>query len=150
MEARLGRAFLPICLIVFAGVGGAQQSAPSKQPAVPAETPSQFYLRYRSAVQNASNLDDVTKFWQHSLVAEFKQAPPEQRADLAGFKRMYSMLSDVTVVSMSIDTGGSTATIKLAGKTADGKTLNGAASFVQEDGGWKLAAPEEWKEQTAK
>jgi hypothetical protein len=139
-----------MCLVVACAAVGAQQDAPSKQPAGPQETPAQFYLRYRSTVQSASNLDEVMRFWQRSLVDGFKQAPPDQRTDLAGFKRIYSMLSDVNVVSVSIATGGSTATMKLAGKTADGKKMSGSVSLVEEDGGWKLAAPEDWQEQSSK
>jgi hypothetical protein len=136
--------------LVACAVVGDQQTAPPKQPAGPAETPSQFYLRYRSAAQSATSLDEIMRFWQKSLVAEFKQAPPDQRVDLAGFKRLYNMFSDVSVVSVSIRTGGSTATMKLAGKTTDGKKMSGTASLVQEDGGWKLAAPEDWQEQSSK
>ena len=69
--------------------GRCAQAAPPKQPAGPQETPSQFYSRYRSAIQNAKSLDEVTKFWQRSLAAEFKQAPPDQRVDLAGLQRLY-------------------------------------------------------------
>lgn len=137
--------------VLQAGVGaGAQQTATPKPTTRPAETPSQFYLRYRSAVQGASNLDEIMRFWQKSLVAEFKQAPAEQRADLGTFKRMYGMLSDVTVVNVSIAPGGATATMKLSGKTADGTTIRGTALVVREDGGWKLAAPEDWQEQSQK
>jgi len=141
------RAFLPMWLVLGATMLVAQHTAAPKPTTGRAETPSQFYLRYRSAVQSASNLDDVTRFWQKSLVAEFKQAPADQRADLPAFKRMYGMLSDVSVVSVSIAPGGSTATIKLSGKTADGTTISGTAFVVREDGGWKLGAPEDWQEQ---
>jgi hypothetical protein len=143
------RVLVPMCLVVACAVVDARQDAPPKQPAGPQETPSQFYLRYRSTVQSARNLDEVMSFWQRSLVDGFKQAPPDQRADLAGFKRMYNMLSDVNVVSVSIATGGLTATMKLAGKTADGKKMSGTVSLVEEDGGW-LAAPEDWQEQSSK
>ena len=147
MMKSLLRVFLAVSLLP-AGVAGTQQKAqPNQAKRNPAETPSQFYLRYRSAVQGASSVDDVTKFWQKSLVAEFKQAPPDQRADLAAFKRMYNMLSGVTVVSESIATGAtgaSVATLKLKGTTGDGVTMSGTASLVREDGGWKLAAPEDW------
>ena len=66
------RAFLPMWLVLGATMLVAQHTAAPKPTTGRAETPSQFYLRYRSAVQSASNLDDVTRFWQKSLVAEFK------------------------------------------------------------------------------
>jgi hypothetical protein len=148
MMTSLLRVFLAACLLPTGVAAGVQQAAKPNQPKRnPRESASQFYLRYRSAVQNASTVDEVTRFWQKSLVAEFKQAPPDQRADLAGFKRMYNMLSDVSVVSESIGTdatGVSIATLKLRGTTADGVTMSGTASLVQEGGGWKLAAPEDW------
>ena len=148
MMKSLLRAFLAVSLLPAGVATGAQQKPrPNQARRNPAETPSQFYLRYRSAVQNAGSLDEVTRFWQKSLVAEFNQAPPDQRADLAGFKRMYNMVSDVIVVSESLTTsatGASVATLKLRGTTADGVTMNGTASLVHEDGGWKLAAPEDW------
>ncbi len=141
------RAFLAMCLMLIGAVAGAQQTAtPNRRPVPPAETPSQFYLRYRAAVQSASSLDEVTRFWQKSLVTEFTQAPPDQRADLAAIKRGYGMLTDVSVVSVSLASGGSSATMTLAGKTVEGKTKSGTASLVREDGGWKVAAPEDWQE----
>ncbi len=138
-------------LVMACAVFGAQQTATPNQAAGPAtETPSQFYVRYRSAALNASSLDEVMKFWKKSLVAEFTQAPPDQRVDLAAFKRMYSRLSDVSVVSVSVASDGSIATMKLTGKTADGKRMSGTTSLVLEDGGWKLGAPEDWQEQNPK
>jgi hypothetical protein len=145
------RAFFAFC-VLHAGIVTATQQIASPNPGTgnATETPSQFYLRYRSAVQNANSLDEVTKFWQKSLAAEFNQAPPDQRVDLAAMKRMYAKHSDVTVVGVSIGAGGSTATMKLTGKTADGKTTSGAVSVVQENGSWKVAAPEEWQEPSSK
>jgi hypothetical protein len=145
------RAFLAMCLVLIGAAAGAQQTATVKRPAgSPTETPAQFYFRYRTAVQNASSLDEVTRFWQKSLVTEFMQAPPDQRADLAAFKRMYGMLSDVSLVSVSSASDGSSATVSLAGKTADGTTISGTASLVREGGGWRLAAPEVWQDRPPK
>lgn len=151
MRKSLLRALLALCMLP-AGIAAAVQ-----QPATPnpgrgnaTETPSQFYSRYRSAVENAKSLDEVTKFWQRSLAAEFNQAPPDQRVDLAALKRLYGKVSDVNVVNVSIAPGGSTATMRLTGTTADGKRMNGTASLVQEGGEWKLAAQEDWGEQSSK
>ncbi len=148
MMNSLLRVFLAACLLPAGIAAGAPQKPTADQAKRNrTETPSQFYLRYRAAIRAAESLDEVTKFWQRSLVAEFNQAPPDQRADLAGFKRMYNMLSNVAVVSESLTTsatGASVATLKLRGTTVDGVTMNGTASLVHEDGGWKLAAPEDW------
>src|SRR4249920_1221347 len=127
MRKRPFRAFLTMCVMLVAAAAGAQQTATPNRPAgSQPETPSQFYLRYRAAVQNANSMDEVTRFWQKSLVTEFTQAPPDQRADLAAFKRLYS---DVSVVSVSIASGGSSATMRLTRKTPDGKSMSGTASL---------------------
>jgi len=148
LRLRVMSTFLATAMVLAGAAALAQQTATPNQPAGPArETPSQFYVRYRSAAPNASSLDEVMKFWQKSLVAEFTHAPPDQRVDLAGFKRMCSMVSDVSVVSVSVASDGSIATMKLTGKTADGKKMSGTTSLVLEDGGWKLGAPEDWQEQ---
>ena len=147
MRRPLLGAFLAMCVLQAGIAAAAQQTAaPSPARGNTTETPSQFYSRYRSAVQNAKSLDEVTKFWQQSLAAEFNQAPPDQRVDLAALKRLYGKVSDVNVVSVSIAPGGSTATMKLTGTAADGKRMNGTASLVQEGGEWKLAAQEDWGE----
>ena len=141
------RVFLAMCLMLIGAVAGAQQTAtPDRAAGSAAETPSQFYLRYRTAVQSASSVDEVTRFWQKSLVTEFTQAPPDQRADLSAIKRGYGMLTDVSVVSVSMASGGASATLTLAGKTVEGKTKSGTASLVREDGEWKVAGPEDWQE----
>src|SRR4051794_26754146 len=88
------------------------------------ETPSQFYVRYRAAVLNATKLDDVLAFWRTAMVDEFKQAPPDQRADLAAMKRIYARMTDVKVTGETVGTSGG-ATVTLAGTSSDQKTMTG-------------------------
>jgi hypothetical protein len=107
------------------------------------ELPSQFYMRYRAAVAKARTLDDVMAFCRADLVKEFKSAPPDQRVDLAGFKRIYGILSGVQATSGTID--GGRATLKLEGTTTDQKKVAGSASLVMENGEWKLAEQETWR-----
>ena len=123
-----------------------QQAAPqAPAPATaPTETPSQFYLRYRSAVLKATDLDQVLAFWRTEMVNEFKQAPPDQRADLDGIKRIYGMLSDVKVVTELVGTVGG-ATVTLEGTTPDQKKMAGTAYLVKENGAWKLFGQESWR-----
>lgn len=110
----------------------------------PTETPSQFYLRYRSAVLKATDLNEVLAFWRTEMVNEFKQAPPDQRADLDGIKRIYGMLSDVNVVNEVVGPAGG-ATVTLEGTTPDQKKMTGTAYLVKENGAWKLFGPEAWR-----
>jgi len=124
-------------------------TAAAEQPdrptaATPAtETPSDFYLRYRAAVLSATSLDEVLAFWQAKAVDEFKQAPPDQRVDLAAMKRMYTRMVDVKVTEETA--GASGATLKLAGTTSDQKTMTGTVYLVKEGGGWKVFGPETWQ-----
>jgi hypothetical protein len=118
----------------------AEQAVPSTAK----ESPSQFYLRYRAAVAKAVTLDDVTTFWGADLAKEFKDAPPDQRVDLAAVKRMYGKLSNVRVTKETID--GTNATLTLEGtNAADQKKVTGTAHLVSENGAWKLTEQETWQ-----
>jgi hypothetical protein len=91
-------------------VGGLVQapSQPAKTPAPPSETATQFYLRYRAAVANATSVDEVLTFFSDDAANEYKSAPPDERVDLAGMKRMNGMVSGVTVTREAVSTGPGT------------------------------------------
>ncbi len=122
-------------------------SQPAKTPGPPSETATQFYLRYRAAVAKATSVDEVLRFWSDDVVNEFKSAPPDQRVDLAGIKRMNDMASGVTVAREAVSTGPGTieATLSLEGIGMNQKRVTGTAHLVKKEGAWKLAEPEEWK-----
>ena len=122
-------------------------SQPTKTPGPLSETATQFYLRYRAAAANATSVDEVLAFWSDDVVNEFKSAPPDQRVDLAGIKRMIGMASDVTVVRETVSTGPGTsdALLSLEGIGPDQKKVTATAHLVTKEGAWKLAEPEQWK-----
>jgi hypothetical protein len=129
--------------LLLAGPGFAAQAPKPKPSPAAAETPSQFYLRYRGAVQNATTLDEVLTYWRSEMADDFKQRPPEQRADLAALKRIYGMVSDVTVAGETVgQSGGATVTLK---GTRDQKQMTGTAYLVKQNGEWKLFGPEGWE-----
>ena len=66
-----------------------QNKTARSRPHRPPKRRLEFYLRYREAVLNATAMDDVLMFWRTEMVNEFKQAPPDQRADVDGIKRIY-------------------------------------------------------------
>ena len=66
-------------------------SQPTKASGPPPETATQFYLRYRAATTKPTSVDEVLAFWAEDVVNEYKSAPPDQRVDLAGIKRMIGM-----------------------------------------------------------
>src|SRR3954452_5143471 len=109
------------------------------------ETASQFYMRYRIAVLDASSIDDVLAFWRTELVDDYKQRSPDQRVDLAEIKRIYRTLKDVKVVGETVGAAGG-ATLTLEGTGPEGKKMQGTAYIVTEDGEWKLYSPEDWRQ----
>lgn len=143
MKRALPLAVLAGVMLVSAGFAmPQQQTRPEPSPSA-AETPSQFYLRYRAAVLKATTLDEVLAFWRTELVNEFMQAPPDQRADLAAIQRIYGMMTDVKAVDEKIGQHGG-ATVTLEG-IRDQKKMTGTAYLVTQNGEWKLFGPERWE-----
>jgi hypothetical protein len=130
--------------LLFAASGfAAQQDTTPKPPVSAAETPSQFYLRYRAAVQNAATLEDVIAYWRAEVASQFMQAPPDQRVDLAALKRIYGRVTDVTIAEETVgQSGGATVTMK---GTREQKPVTGTAYLVKQNGEWKVFGPEGWE-----
>ena len=91
-------------LMIVAGLVQAP-SQPAKASGPASETATQFYLRYRAAAAKATSVEEVLTFWADDAVNEYKSAPPDERVDLAGIKRMIGMASGVTVTRESVSTG---------------------------------------------
>ena len=122
-------------VIAAMGIGSAPMQAAS-------ETASQFYMRYRVAVDSATSMEDVLPFWSGAAANEYRSAPPDQKVDLAGFRRMTGLASHVRVTHETVTADA--ATLTLEGTSRDQKRITGTAHLVKEDGGWKLASPESW------
>jgi hypothetical protein len=140
---------VPVLVCAVLVVGGLVQAAPqtTAAPGPQSETATQFYQRYRAAVASATSTDDVVALWAADAANEYRNAPPDQRVDLAGIKRMNSMVSSVTVTHEAISVGAGTAnaTLSLEGIGTGGKKVTGTVHLVKQEGLWKLAQPEEWK-----
>jgi hypothetical protein len=131
-------------LIMIASVVSAPEQATTAGPAA-AETATQFYTRYQAAMANASTVDEVIAFWAADLVKEFTAAPAAERTDLAGLKRIYSLVSHVKVTRETLTGSPATgATLRLEGTGRDQKTVTGTVHLVKENGAWKLFGPEDW------
>ncbi len=141
MKTRAGMAAL-IASCLWLTALAQQAERPATDPP-PKEKPSEFYLRYRAAVPNATTMDELLAFWRAQAVSEFKAAPPDQRVDLATMKRAYTMVADVKVTEETY--GASGATLKLAGTTSDQKTKTCTVYLVNEGGAWKVFGPELWQ-----
>jgi len=92
MKTRAGMAAL-IASCLWLTALAQQAERPATDPP-PKEKPSEFYLRYRAAVPNATTMDELLAFWRAQAVSEFKAAPPDQRVDLAAMKRAYTMVAE--------------------------------------------------------
>jgi hypothetical protein len=138
-----------IVTAVLIAIGGLLWVPPAQAPtgaAPPAETPTQFYARYRATVASASALDEIVALWATDAAKEFRDAPPSQRVDLAGVKRMNAMLSNVKVTGETpVGVDGTAAELALEAVGPDQKKITGKVHIVKEGGTWKLSEPEQWQ-----
>jgi hypothetical protein len=132
------RPLIALAIAATLAVPARAQTTPAK------ETASDTYARYQAAISSATRLDDILTFWSADLVQQFNAAPPSQRVDLDGLKRIYSMVTKVTVVNETAGTSGTT--LELAGVNGEGKKVTGTVAMRQEQGVWKIAAQESWRE----
>ena len=144
MKCALLSCVLSLAVVAGPALAVSQQPSPRESPVPVAETPSQFYLRYRTAVLKATTVDEVLAYWRAEVVSEFKQAPPEQRVDLAAVQRTYARVTDLNVVNEVVGQNGNGATVTLEG-TIDQKRMTGTAYLVKENGEWKLFGLERWE-----
>ena len=141
------RAILSVAVLALVYSGPALLATsgqdPTKAPGPTDETPTQFYMRYLKGVVEAKSVEDVLAFWRTEMVNEFKQAPPDQRVDLDGLKRMYGMRKDVKVTGETLGATGATLSLEAVGP--DQKRMTGTAYLVKEKGQWKLFGQETWQ-----
>jgi hypothetical protein len=126
-------------MLLAAVVSALPQAAPATT-----ETATQFYLRYRTVVANATTVDEVIALWPAETAQEFNAAPPDQRVDLAAIKRGYAMMSGVRVTQEASSPDGARVTLSLEGTGKDGRKVTGKVIVVKEKGGWKVSGPDEW------
>jgi hypothetical protein len=141
-------AMLMLCLCSIVLVQGV--------PAQTRENPTQFYVRYRAAVQSATSMEQVLEFWSDDLAKSYTSAPPAERVGLDELKKVYAMHTDVRVVMVQGSVSGgigpprwstATATLSLEGLTVDEVRVVGTARLIERDGAWKVVGPEEWQGQ---
>lgn len=138
-----------VCVYLLLAVGGIVQAAAhaTTAPGPSSETATQFYMRYRAAVNDARSIDEILAFWTAEAAGEYKSAPADQRVDLAGIKRIYGMVSNVKVTreALLVDAGTSDATLILEGVGVGQKKVTGTAHLVKKQGQWRLAGQEAWQ-----
>jgi hypothetical protein len=125
------------------------QPAPSQAPAArPAESATQFYLRWRTTALNAKSVDEITPFWTADTQHEFDMEPASAKAGtLDMVKRLYRAQTGVTVVKETPTSNG--ATLSLEGLDADKKPIAATVNVIKEGGAWKIDdAVEQWHPKT--
>jgi hypothetical protein len=106
------------------------------------ETASQFYLRYRAAVQSAASIDQILAFWSPDQVDMYRAAPAAERMGFEDIKKAYATHRDVKVAGEKAM--GNSATLTLEGTAGDNKRVTGSAQVIRIDGVWKARGPENW------
>jgi hypothetical protein len=129
--------------LIVAGAIAAAGAAPAAQRPDGAEEAAAFYARYLVAVRDAKSVDDIVKFWSAALARQYAQAPPAERADLAGVKGIYAMHTQVSVTGGAVNQMGLVLGLTGLDARQDNK-VTGTVTLVKEDGAWKVAAPENW------
>jgi hypothetical protein len=129
--------FMVLGLVMAAAVATAAAQAANAN-----QTPSQFYMAYRTAFDKATKVDDIKQFQSKNVLAQIQATPPAQRADMFKMIKMMGTVTNVKVVKETLTKTG--ATLSVEALDSDKKKTTGEITLVKEDGGWKLDK-EEWK-----
>ena len=136
------------CTLFLTAILVSAATTPSSATAAqtqPAETATQFYLRWRTTVLSATSVDAITGFWTADTVHEFKMEPESVRAEtLPMLKRFYGTQTDVKVVKETVTPTG--ATLSLEAIDGAHQPIVSSVDVFKEDGAWKIGnAVEQWK-----
>ena len=131
----LRRPFVEIVLLaVLVAVAGAPIGAQSAS-----QTPTQFYMAYRTAFDKAKTVADIRPFQSKSVKAQVDATPAAERAEMFEMIKMIKMmgaLTGVKVVKETVTAGG--ATLQVEALDSDKAKTKGTITLVKEDGAWKI------------
>jgi hypothetical protein len=130
---RLARFVIASCLLAWAsGLTFAQQ---------PAQTATQFYMKYRAVFDKAKTVDEVLPFMAKPMRAQIEATPAAERGKMFDMIKMMGMLTDVKVLKEDRTAEGATLTVE--GIDMEKKKSTGKVSIVKEGSEWKLGK-ENW------
>lgn len=128
----LRRPFVEIVLLaVLVAVAGAPIGAQSAS-----QTPTQFYMAYRTAFDKAKTVADIRPFQSKSVKAQVDATPAAERAEMFEMIKMMGALTGVKVVKETVTAGG--ATLQVEALDSDKAKTKGTITLVKEDGAWKI------------
>jgi hypothetical protein len=108
----------------------------------PAQTASQFYLKYRAALEKAKTVDDVLPYLAKENRGQIEKTPAADRAKMFELIKMMSNQTGVKVLKEERAADGSV-TLAVEGVDADKKKNTGKVTIMKEGGEWKVGK-ESW------
>src|SRR5690349_12735238 len=122
-----------LALALTSGVALAQQ---------PAQTASQFYMKYRAAFDKAKTIEEILPYMAKENKAQVQATPAADRAKMFEMVKMMSKLTDVKIVKEERSADGG-ATLTVTGTDMDKNQSTGKVTIVKESDGWKVGK-ESW------
>jgi hypothetical protein len=100
------------------------------------ETASQFYMRYRTAFDNAKKIEDLAPFLSKKSLDMVNATPAAERPKFFEMMKMMGSFTDVKILKETKTADG--AMLAVEALDADKKKTNGKVEIVKEGGDWKL------------
>lgn len=105
--------------------------------------PKEVYLKYKTAMDSASKIEDLSQFLAKHVNDEIAKTPADMKPMMFGFMKE-SAPHAVQIISETVD--GNSATLTLTGKTEPDKIngekvkeqTKGSCKLVKEAGAWKI------------
>jgi hypothetical protein len=107
----------------------------------PAQTASEFYMKYRAAFDKAKTLDEILPWMAKDNRAQAAATPAADRAKMFEMVKMMNKLTDVKILKEERTADGATLTVE--GIDTDKKKNSGKVTIVKEGDEWKLGK-ESW------
>ncbi len=108
----------------------------------PAQTASEFYMKYRAAFDKAKTVDEILPYQSKTNRAQVEKTPAADRAKMFELMKMMNKMTGVKVLKEERAADGSV-TLTVEGMTEDKRKNNGKVTVVKEGGEWKLGS-ENW------
>ncbi len=108
----------------------------------PAQTASQFYMKYRAAFEKAKAVDELLPYMAKENRDQVEKTPAADRAKMFEMMKMMGKLTDLKILKEERASDGG-ATLTVEGMDADKKKNTGKVTILKEAGEWKLGK-ESW------
>jgi hypothetical protein len=120
-----------VLLAVLVAVAGAPIAAQSAS-----QTPTQFYMAYRTAFDKAKTVADIRPFQSKSVLKQIDATPAAERAQMFEMIKMMGTYTGLKVVKETVTATG--ATLQVEAIDSDKAKAKGTITLVKEDGAWKI------------